>query len=373
MMMPGHTHEDIDAMFRFIADSLRAKGLVRTIPEFVSATERAFKEQTVHVEQVATVYDYTSWLKLRAASFEQITTARYFVITQRQSDNETIMWYKPHVGHDHLYPVLKDPITRMPLFDMVDGVKQYRTDPGGIELPPYGMPELQEFASDRLDVNAVYDVVKQVIAEHPVLFGADAAAWWQAWTENTPLTMEEAAAMHPIAFEWPSSAGDWAPPTLDGLKSEYKETITYLNSKGKQAFSTKEAEQTAQEQNDPNPVLSVGDLLVLKPGEDGGMHKLPFWIAEVSEQVASDQNSISVRWRSAFIRGQAKDDVAGQWLPICVGADNRRPGHVRYHVYSSKCRVGQRDKNGHGPMTGTVNRSEVVMYFPKLTPSSKHM
>lgn len=45
MMMPGHTHEDIDAMFRFIADSLRAKGLIRTIDEFVDATKSAFKDQ----------------------------------------------------------------------------------------------------------------------------------------------------------------------------------------------------------------------------------------------------------------------------------------------------------------------------------------
>lgn len=52
MMLPGHTHEDIDAMFRFVADSLRSKGLVRTIDEFVEATEHAFREQKVFVEQV---------------------------------------------------------------------------------------------------------------------------------------------------------------------------------------------------------------------------------------------------------------------------------------------------------------------------------
>lgn len=376
MMMPGHTHEDIDAMFRFIADALRAKGLIRTIPEFISATERAFKEQSIHVEQVATVHDFTSWLKLKAASFEHIKTARYFVITQRQTDRETIMWYKPHVGHDHLYPALKDPATEMPLFDMVNGVKRYRTDPAGIELfeeIPTGTPELQEFESERLDVNAVFDVVKEVIAEHPVLFGDNAAAWWKTWAEETPLTVEAASAMHPISFDWPTSAGSWEPPTLDGLNSEYMETITYLNSKGKQSFSIREVQQAAAEQNDPSPELSAGDLLVLKPGEDGGMHRLPFWIAEVAAQVAKDQSSINVLWRSAFTRGQMKDELAGQWLPVCIGADNRRPGQIRYHAYTHKCKVGQRNKRGHGHMAGTVDRSEVLMYFPKLTPKSNHM
>jgi len=57
MMLPGHTHEDIDAMFRFIADSLRSKGLVRTVEEFVEAAKCAFKNQKVEVQHVAAVHD----------------------------------------------------------------------------------------------------------------------------------------------------------------------------------------------------------------------------------------------------------------------------------------------------------------------------
>ena len=54
MLPVGHTHEDIDAMFRFIADSLRRVGLVRTPQEFEMCTKTAVSEG-IHVEHVSWV------------------------------------------------------------------------------------------------------------------------------------------------------------------------------------------------------------------------------------------------------------------------------------------------------------------------------
>lgn len=71
MMLPGHTHEDIDAMFRFVADALRSKGLVRTIEEFEQAAVHAFKEQSVHIEHVPYVRDYKAWFQTNLGVIER--------------------------------------------------------------------------------------------------------------------------------------------------------------------------------------------------------------------------------------------------------------------------------------------------------------
>lgn len=375
MMQPGHTHEDIDAMFRFVADSLRAKGLVRTIDEFVECVQAAFKEQVVHVEQVATVHDYTAWLKPNVGEFDKIKTARYFAIALRESDHFPILLYKPYAAHQHLYPALKDPETRMPLFDMVDGQKRYQTDMEGIEIfaqLPSGTPGLQAFEGDRLSLEEALTTVEEIMRAYPSLFDLACAAWWKSWFKDTECTAEEAVVKHPMSFEWPEKSGNVEPLTLAGLESGYKESITYLNSRGRQAFSLREATQAAREQAQDSPELNPGDLLVLRPGEDDGMHRLPFWIAEVNEVVPSEQSEISITWRTAFKGGYAKDDLSGQWLHICVGSSLSRGGRPRYHAFTPKCQAA-RGRSRHGQMHGIVDRDQVALYFAKLTDGQQHM
>lgn len=177
----------------------------------------------------------------------------------------------------------------------------------------------------------------------------------------------------PNSFEWPAKSDAWRPPTLDGLRSEYEETIEYINSRGKQAFSHRDSMQAQLEESREKPDLSVGDLLLVKPGEDDGMHQLPFWIAEVAQPVPKEISSIPITWRSAFKNSLAVNDVNGQWHAICKGSVSTRGGHVRYHPYTVKCTVRGQDIKGHGKMESTVERSEVALYFPKLTKDHARM
>lgn len=378
MMMPGHTHEDIDAMFRFIADALRSRSLIRTIDELVEAAMDAFIKQSVHVEHVAAVHDYTKWLKPLAGKFEGIKSARYFIIALRESDGRPVMWYKPHAGHEHLYPTEKESTTKMPVYTMTAGnEKLYKTDFNGIEIfgdeMPKGAPGLQDFENERLNVKETCELTTSIIDMYPLLFGEGAREWWVQWGKSTPVTAADAVVQHPMEFVWPQKSAEWRPPTLDGLRSEYQETITYLNSGGSQAFNIRQAEEAEREENRSRPALSVGDLLILKPGADDGMHRLPFWMGEVADDVSSDTDNINIRWRTAFKGGYAKDDPEGQWLLLCVGCVKGRGGIVKYHAYTDKCRVRRADRQGHGCMLGTVERDQVALYFPKLTKKSSHM
>lgn len=363
-------------MFRFIADSLRAKGLIRTIDEFVEGAQHAFTNQSIHVEHVGAVYNYTAWLKPNVGSFEQIKTARYFVIGTRESDGEVVMWYKPNCAHPHLYPTQKDIETEMPMYEEVDGEKVYKTDMAGIEVfrsVPSGTPGVQAFEENRLSIEDTHNLLQQMIDLHPDLFGSVAREWWQAWADSTPRNHVAEIALRPLTFTWPAKASNWQAPNLQGLRSEYEESVTYINSKGRQSFNVAAAQQAAAEQRDKSPALSVGDLVLVRPGEDEGMHRLPFWIAEVTEAVPTEVDAIPVAWRTPFKRGQAQDDVEGQWVHICIGAARSRSGRTRYHPYTKKCKNGLNNKQGHGQMAGTVQRNEVALYFPSLTNKTSHM
>lgn len=376
MMRPGHTHEDIDAMFRHVADALRSKGLVRTIDDFVDAARNAYSEQHVHVEHVAAVHDYVNWYKPHLGNITLITTARYFVIALRESDGQAVLWYKAYAGHEHLYPTVKDRTTRMPTFDMEEGVKKYHTCPYGIEVLtelPEGEPGIQKYEEERLDPSTMHDVVKQIYEAHPLVFGEAAMRWWDEWASSTPTSAGAAEEMYPMTFEWPRKSAEWKAPTLSGLRSEYSETVTYLNSAGGQAFTSQDAAQAEAEECADCPVLCVGDLLVMKPESDNRMHRLPFWVAEVAKEVESNVDDIEIIWRSAFKNGIAQDDVHGQWLQICKGSSVVRGGCVRYHPYTSKCRVGNREIAGHGQMKDTVQRAQVALYFAKLTGKHSRM
>ena len=112
-MLPlGHTHDDIDAFWRFVADAHRARGVIRTIDEFESAARTCLQEE-VYVEQISWVYDYQEWFKphLNASmkgirSVQTETQARqgdntdkgvrYFTMTPREVDGRPVALEENH-------------------------------------------------------------------------------------------------------------------------------------------------------------------------------------------------------------------------------------------------------------------------------------
>lgn len=59
--MVGHTHEDIDQIFRVISEELTRRGFVGTIEQYLDAISSAFKTGPApHVEQLDAVADYKS-------------------------------------------------------------------------------------------------------------------------------------------------------------------------------------------------------------------------------------------------------------------------------------------------------------------------
>ena len=149
VMLPlGHTHEDIDALWRFVADSMRRTGVIRTMAEFEDAARSCVAEGT-YVEQIAWVYDYTRWFKphihpnlkgiksIHTQTHEQTgsnsdRSVRYFTMARREADKRVVMWYKKGPSHADLYPSQKDPTTGQPMRDNESGAVV--TCPEGIEI-----------------------------------------------------------------------------------------------------------------------------------------------------------------------------------------------------------------------------------------------
>ena len=370
MMLVGHTHEDIDAMFRFIADALRKQGLVRTIDEFVAATKNTFRDQSIHVEHVAAVHDVTAWLKPHHATFEKFKGKRYIVIAKRESDGLPVLWYKPSPSHAHLYPSKKDPVTGMPLFHLAaDGEKVYETCMEGIEIfevgfVPSGTPPIQPLFSDRLDPAAVYNTTKQIMDAHPELF-EEVQSWWAAWKDAVPRTAAEAVAAHPMKWEWPSKSENWAPARFEGLRQEYAETMTYVNQVANTSHTAQAAAQTVQEEK-PSPAIPAG-CLVITQSPAGDAWGLPFWLGETCTAVSESAKEFDVEWYACFKGGYNCTDVTKSWRKICCGAGARPDGSARYHPYDNKCRAGGRPSNGHGPMRAKISRDTVALYDAKLT------
>lgn len=371
----GHTHEDIDALWRFVADASRRLGLVRTTEEFENASRAACKEP-LHVEQLHWVHDYTAWLKPCVnESIKGIKGARYYAVSLRESDDTPVMWYKQSTSHRDLYPTLKDPVTKMPVVDEATG--GYKTDMEGIEIfqsdPPLAGPKGQPFDPERMDVSAIHATVLKMVEAHPALFGDAARAWWDAWRDNVPTTLQAAQAAHPVPFTWLAASAPQAALTLPDLQKSYAEAISYRNSGGtKAAFEPADLDAARRERE--HHAVSKGELLAVLPPVDDDEWCTPFWVAESTHDVAKEVNDIPVKWLACFKQGVAQGDVRGKWAPICVGGDMRPGGKTRYHELGPRCmhRANQPIR-GHGYMTGTVARDEVMLYCVSLTKAAKHI
>eukprot|EP00965_Chrysotila_dentata_P096076 3174056-Pleurochrysis_carterae.AAC.1 len=135
-MMVGHTHEDIDALFRRIADYWARKGKVGSPSAFQQYLREAVPGAVVH-PLVEYVHDFKSFLSDHIyEDVHGINDAREFIIRERD-DGVVAFWYKPCSSHKHTYPAEKhadgNPIRADSETVTVDGEAQYKVCPFGIE------------------------------------------------------------------------------------------------------------------------------------------------------------------------------------------------------------------------------------------------
>lgn len=158
MMLPGHTHEDIDQAFRVIQAALLKALFVATLEQYKHIIAHAWTGQVQHVEEVLCVHDCSHWMQgcvweskpvakdSDANYLVNINTARYFRIARRDSDGAVCLWYKPSTLYSTERPYLRDPQGSF----IVDEASEYVTDPDGIEVfrtlqGPEGSPTLAAF------------------------------------------------------------------------------------------------------------------------------------------------------------------------------------------------------------------------------------
>eukprot|EP00965_Chrysotila_dentata_P189358 6173276-Pleurochrysis_carterae.AAC.4 len=135
MMMVGHTHEDIDALFRRIAEYWARKGKVGTPSAFQRYLRAAVPGAVVH-DLVEYVHDFKSFFTDHIYDNVQgINDAREFIIRERD-DGVVAFWYKPCSSHKHTYPAMKDedgnPVRTDSETVTVDGEAHYKGWPTGI-------------------------------------------------------------------------------------------------------------------------------------------------------------------------------------------------------------------------------------------------
>mmetsp|Transcript_12125 Transcript_12125/g.31819 ORF Transcript_12125/g.31819 Transcript_12125/m.31819 type:complete len:706 (+) Transcript_12125:1194-3311(+) len=375
-MMVGHTHEDIDACFRIIAEYLYSIGLVRNIEEYLSGIKLAWARgehaDHVHVEKLDVIFDYKTWLDphvynsdgvtLKAADekaqMSGITTARYFLIRKR-ADGAVALWYKPQVAHPWLYPSKKD-ATGAPMFTMVDGEKQYdQVCENGIEIfhtpqgPPDKVPPHAEFPLNKrlgtpfLNVDEVFAAAKSMIEHMPAMFGLNALEPWQRFQREHPRKLADVPDAARPAWQLPPTLIADAPlpkPLFEQLK-EYNETIQYTNPTSKTIYTNHKsrgnlvAANLANEKI-PDPVRK-GEMLFVKAEqgdetfESNQFAATPLWACQAcdeepvptnsaSARTVSDEDVFNVAWWACFkSKTSLEHPMSGKWKQLCVGCDEK--------------------------------------------------
>eukprot|EP00965_Chrysotila_dentata_P119858 3963591-Pleurochrysis_carterae.AAC.2 len=119
MMKVGHTHDDIDALYRRVAEYWSRKGKVLTPYDFFKHLRESVENTLVH-SLVEYVHDYAGFFK-----------------------NSIAFWYKPDAPHKHLHPSEKD----------ADGNLKTVAINGKEQEGPQGLPTPAPFATCVTDAN----------------------------------------------------------------------------------------------------------------------------------------------------------------------------------------------------------------------------
>eukprot|EP00965_Chrysotila_dentata_P139784 4621252-Pleurochrysis_carterae.AAC.1 len=179
MMMVGHTHEDIDALFRRVAEYWSRKGMVLTPHEFFAYLRASVKSTTVH-PLVEYVHDY-------AAFFEEciyhevkgINDARVFVLKERADGGARPLASAPCCMHNMCSEGSCCFLSRIVCMLCRDG--------------PEGLPPLAPFATavndsskPRFDVVAARANVNKIMDSLKDRFTAAHRAQWKQFFDDYP-------------------------------------------------------------------------------------------------------------------------------------------------------------------------------------------
>eukprot|EP00965_Chrysotila_dentata_P013769 456835-Pleurochrysis_carterae.AAC.1 len=118
MMMVGHTHENIDALFRRVAEYWSRKGMVLTPYDFFAFLRASVESTTVHplVEYVHgyagffsdCIYDDGINKASGSSSSRSALMADCADAARVLCATAVEFWYKPDSSHKHLYPTEKN-------------------------------------------------------------------------------------------------------------------------------------------------------------------------------------------------------------------------------------------------------------------------
>ena len=191
MMMVGHTHEDIDALFKLIVALWRRQRHVLCPVDFARMLQDAIPSAHVH-PFLEYVHDWAEFFAdCIYEHLQGITSAREFIMRMRDDGGTelvpvccvpslmnpvhavlachdgvvlftcaaVVFWYKPDAAHRHLYPARKDE-NGNPITVIKDGETEYDVCPNGIEIfrtaeGASGMPSPAAFAMQVKDPSKV--------------------------------------------------------------------------------------------------------------------------------------------------------------------------------------------------------------------------
>ena len=421
MMMVGHTHEDIDAIFQLISAAWKRARQVLSPSAFTQLLSDAVPNCIVH-DFLEYVHDWASFFA--DCIYDEvvgINTAREFIIRERD-DGVVAFWYKPSSSHKHLYPALKDNDGN-PIQSIVNGSICYTPDPMGIEVfrttddLATTVPKPAEFAravadsqAMRFDVDAAEANLKKIIAALPQSFSQHDVADWKSFFAQYPRSVKDIPQNRLHAVEWdaiPPTSGVTALsslsrhtvsacvvcvhkprtpcsmhllcPSLCVSQELYAESIAYTNPVSGASVGAQQLRNLRADSREV-PVLKKDDIILVFPAADviqasrvAPGEKLPFWVCKLIEDEdaeldqyglrrvpSTDTDKFQIAWLGVFdAKHKITNSVTGIWRLRCAHSNNR----VKVHPWSAeKCCAAP-----HSLMVDTIERASILLYDVEFT------
>jgi len=393
MMMPGHTHEDIDAAFRVIAEHFYQLGMILTVDDFMAQLRAAWSggkhDENSIVEPVDVVFDYKAWFDgavydvgeptlVRADTHAQvkgITSARYFLIRKR-ADGNVCFWYKPQPAHPWLYPTKKD-ASGEPMYTVKDGERCYDIPcPDGIEIfhrefargPSEAAPKHAMFPEGLLDVKDCMMAIREIHSKIPAMTGTSFLPPWEQLLSTYPTTLDMVPQEMRPAWQMPPLQGPAIemPKHISEKLKEFNETIHYTNPIAGQILRNAQVQTNLDEQQQDALAqkVEVGDKVLIQPDwtdvdeETKKAMDTPLWLAKITD--ASDKDVVNVAWYLTFANRDPKPRMDGKWSLAC----KCQPFH-KFDIL-----VCGRRRN-HGLWVDTVDRASIKAVDVCLTQEGK--